>query len=445
MANEGIRCQNPERRFLVEEAFDLVQSELEYLGYRAEVRKYGVHLCTSHCYLYDHDGHYVAEGLGKGAGMQSRASAIFEALEHHFGSAKYHVSAQIKARHVWSKISQLPQVDTLMRDKAMELLLRHHPETEVPCRVFQSFDNHQTLLHPLVLTIPDYPHYRLPGDTFDYTRILRYSSGNGTAIGADFTEAAIHAINERVERDAESLFLIRTFLLRPPELVRLVDPDSLPCELRKLWDQINELATDRLLIIDTTTELGIPAFCAFFTQQKRMRQPGGCGCSLCKEYALERALLEALQEFHIYQEFAEECDDADAALFNALRGLLRYQDCARGDVASLIKEGFCETVDFDELIAPQAPANVDAYLDRLLGRLADSDFQAFYSVSYKSPRGLTCLNVLIPGMESFHLVKFGNAVLPGRRGCALLHQRDAFPSAERALPLSSDDASGYAS
>ncbi len=443
MADEGVRRQNPERRYLPEKAFNLVRSELESFCYRAEVRTYGVHLSTSHCCLYDRDGHYVDEGLGKGIGMQSQVSAIFEALEHYFGSAKYCVSAQTKARHVWSKVSQLPHVDILARDKAMELLLRHHSETEVPCRVFQSFDNRQRLLHPLVLTIPDYPHYQLPGDTFNYTRILRYSSGNGTAIGADFAEAAIHAINERVERDAESMFLIGTFLLRPPKLVRLVNPDSLPCELRKLWDQINELATDRLLIIDITTELGIPAFYAFFTQQKQMVQPRGCGCSLSKEYALERALLEALQDFHIYQEFAEECDGDHATFLNALRGLPRYQDCARGDVALLIEKGLCETVDFGELIAPRVPANVDAYLDRLLGKLADSGFQAFYSVGYRSPRGLTCLNVLIPGLESFHLVKFGNAVLPGRRGCVLLHQHDASPSAERAPPLSSNDVNGH--
>ena len=96
--------------------------------------------------------------------------------------------------------------------------------------------------------------------SFDYTRMLRYSTNNGTAIGTDFAEAAIHAINERIERDAEGLFLIRTFLRDTPKPMRLVPVESLPSRLKTLAEDINRLTNERMFIIDITTDIGVPSF-----------------------------------------------------------------------------------------------------------------------------------------------------------------------------------------
>ncbi|WP_264079077.1 YcaO-like family protein, partial [Mycobacterium szulgai] len=38
----------------------------------------------------------------------------------------------------------------------------------------------------------------------------------GSAIGGSFAEAAVHSLNEAIERDAISLFLIQTFLAAQP-------------------------------------------------------------------------------------------------------------------------------------------------------------------------------------------------------------------------------------
>jgi len=80
--------------------------------------------------------------------------------------------------------SRIATSGSLARDKAVELLLQHHPGAKVPCRPYKGVTEPDMLaLYPLVLTTPDYPDYPLPGDSFDYTRIRRYCTNSGTALG----------------------------------------------------------------------------------------------------------------------------------------------------------------------------------------------------------------------------------------------------------------------
>jgi len=80
--------------------------------------------------------------------------------------------------------SRIATSGSLARDKAVELLLQHHPGAKVPCRPYKGVTEPDMLaLYPLVLTTPDYPDYPLPSDSFDYTRIRRYCPNSGTALG----------------------------------------------------------------------------------------------------------------------------------------------------------------------------------------------------------------------------------------------------------------------
>lgn len=423
--------QIPGRACSPNQALELAYSELELLRYQVKIHAYGERLVTSYCYLYDQDGNYLTDGLGKGIGIQSKVSAIYEALEHYLSRPICVPHSKLGEQIAWSNVRQLPHIDVLVNDKAVELLLRHHPDTALPCRTFRSFDNTQETLHPLILTAPDYFDARLPNDKFDYTQISRYSSGNGTAFGTNFVEAAVHALNERIERDAESLFYIRTFIRSSPEPLRLIEPTSLPPELKSLWDATNELAMGRLLGLDITSDLGIPSFCVMFPRPDGISYYRGCGCSLSREYAFERALLEAVQDYHIYQEFASEYLGDQTTFLRRLHGLPKYQKCLQGSVGELIRQGHWELTQFEDIKSTQVSPCVGEHLSELLKRLADNGFRAFYSVSYSSPSGLTCLNVLIPGLECFHLVKVGNAVLPNKRGAAALHV-SRYPSARNA-------------
>ena len=77
----------PERRVPPQEAVRLLYEEIESFHLRAEIRTYGQGLATRHCLLYRGDGRVVGEGMGKGIGLQSTASAVAEALEHLINSA----------------------------------------------------------------------------------------------------------------------------------------------------------------------------------------------------------------------------------------------------------------------------------------------------------------------------------------------------------------------
>src|SRR5262249_94287 len=134
----------------------------------------------------------------------------------------------------------------------------------IGCALYQDFHSGAAVRVPLFLISPHYViGTRLEGDDFDYSVVLRYSSNSGSAIGATFEEAAIHALNEIVERDAWSLFLLAHFMGAQQRIGRLIDPHSLPEELQKLLATAQERASGRnVLLIDITSDIGIPTFVA---------------------------------------------------------------------------------------------------------------------------------------------------------------------------------------
>src|SRR5262249_57271616 len=102
------------------------------------------------------------------------------------------------------------------RDAAAALLV-DGPDMPIPCLRYRALTDDSTISAPIFLAAPwytgdDYLQQRRElRDDFDYRSVRRHCLSNGCAVGASLAEAAVHGINEVIERDALSMFLIRAF------------------------------------------------------------------------------------------------------------------------------------------------------------------------------------------------------------------------------------------
>lgn len=88
----------------------------------------------------------------------------------------------------------------------------------------------QKIHYPLGLIYTSIP----PLKNFRQEYLSELSDNTGLAIGATPDEAIIHGINQWVERDAYSLFLLKTVINKNPIPARLLSKETLPENLFKI-------------------------------------------------------------------------------------------------------------------------------------------------------------------------------------------------------------------
>jgi len=244
------------------------------------------------------------------------------------------------------------------------------------------------------------------------------ASDSGTASGTSFLEASIHALNELIERDAYSLFLINAFIRKQRHGIRVIDKKTIPDHLQAIVNHIEKTYQDELIIFDITSDLKVPSFFVSMTKQSQLLQPRGCGTSLNREYALERALLESLQPLHIYNEKARKNQQTILANFKETPLLLA---CAQADVSGLAESG--ETVHFNTLPGYDKHPSLEQQFHTITQRIKSHGFAVYMQTLASLPTGFTCVRYLIPELERFYMVQTGKYILPAKRGMRLIEQR----------------------
>jgi ribosomal protein S12 methylthiotransferase accessory factor len=346
-------------------------------------------------------------GGGKGASAVARVGALFEALEHHLSGLDGIESTSLVLRPA-HEVADGP----LARDIAVAMLAEGGTEA-IACWPFRSMvaPNDEADV-PVFLSVPEYVEgegaslRRQLGDTYDYGRVRRYSCNSGWAAGSDPAEAAVHALNEAIERDALSLLLVNQFLGLRRLPLRVIAPDSLPADLAGLFARTQEITGSPIHLIDMTTDLGVPAILAFLppTPGKRARIRG-CGASLSRGYAIERSLTELAQ---LYLGEA-----SDPVLTPPPDQTLPYpvlHRCSLADFSPFLARA--ESIAFRETRVPGSPQE---HLARLVETLTSHGFTP-YLREHRVLNGLAVVNVVVPGLERFMLITDGILVVPGERG-----------------------------
>tara|TARA_R110002020_G_scaffold475558_1_gene710902 strand:- start:13689 stop:14861 length:1173 start_codon:yes stop_codon:yes gene_type:complete len=132
----------------------------------------------------------------------------------------------------------------------------------------------------------------------DRTHPTRFwQASDGLASGNTEEEATFHALLERIERDAETLWQLEPVGKR---IATAIDPRSFDDPVvSQLIDRI-ETAAFRLKLFDITSDLGVPAFSALLapaegTPLRYIDVTNGSGCHPIPVRAAIRAITEAVQ------------------------------------------------------------------------------------------------------------------------------------------------------
>ena len=298
-------------------AEEYVKKGLKFLSYLDKEMNIKVHFSllnessgqykTYYCILYDNRNVLVSEGIGKGINdLWCKASAIYECIEHLVDEPIFFNNFRDKIDIIHVIKADLAEQFQSNPPIPIGNLLENEFQS-IPCWEFQLLSDSTQIRHfPWATVSPSYPnayfnsgcYYFDVSDNNDYEQnynAVKYASSNGGAIGIGVYEALVHAINELIERDAHSMFLINCFHQNNLNNYFLINHASLPGELYSLLKYIEDKFRENIIVLDITSELEVPTFLCHTTNKSHADQFTGAGTSLSKHYALERALLELLQ------------------------------------------------------------------------------------------------------------------------------------------------------
>jgi ribosomal protein S12 methylthiotransferase accessory factor len=393
-----------ERELNLEQAEQRIRAELDGLGLSVDTRTLGRQIVATHVSVSATDRHRTARGSGKGYPHHARVGALYETLEHYLSDSLN-----------TSDIHYVPPryfADTPLFDD--DTVLAHifkQPNALTGCRTYTNALNDTSFSYPVALTTPGYSRQTLEPDTTNYGALQRYASNSGTAIGASYNEAVLHATNECIERDALSLFLLKHFYYEVHSPLRRVARMSTQDPLGRLWlDAETEIGAE-IVLVDISSEFLARTFLAFSTAPCAHPRVFGSGCSISARHGAWRALTELVQLHHS----ASEPELRDY-LSNAQRHLTKFPRllrCLRFDPYPLLN--LCEQ---QTVILPVAPE--ERPLAEQIGLLAEDLHRHGRTLGiaqlHQTTLGTTLVNVVIPGLERFFVVSSGNVVIPQARG-----------------------------
>lgn len=399
--------QRGEREFLLRQAARRALLAIDELSLVAQMECYGGDPTVWSCQLWD-GSRPVPWGLGHGKGepAAARVGALYEALEHYV--VQQHRADTIEL-YTCAQIAE-----SALSSEAYARILAEQPNELIACRTYQQIGGSDRLPVPLFLsnvwwaeeqTVPQRTQI---GDTTDYRSLARYSSNNGSAIGGSFAEAAVHAINETIERDAMSLFLVRSYVAATPSPPRFYDNATLPDDLRRVLETVQTRLGREVWLIDLTTDLGVPTTLAY-TPGPHGNFQRGHGTSLSRYHSMYRALTELLEVALTSDKIG---DRRTAIELFADHPIL--QACVAFEIDAPTTGS--PRVAFVDNEAPRSP---NAHLEQLVAALSQQGFNAYAYRVQAFVSGITTVHIHIPGLEHFHLITDGpSAVVPGHRGAA---------------------------
>lgn len=400
----------PERTVSASEARARLIGALDSLGLEAvPTRLANGATSTWHCRLIDANGQTPAEaeGLGKGfTDLDAEVGAIAEALEHHLCGPE-HTAGQTPA---WVQTADL--VDGAFAADGFALAIRGEDQRLPAWRFIPldgSDDGHQ--LVPVALGQPWYVEHRGRtqrerwGDTSTYERLWRYCSSTGAAVGTSREEAQLHGLNEVIERDALSLFLLRRFVGRARCEGSVTAKTSLPDDVRAGLDEIEARWGVKAIALDITSDIGIPTVLAYASNgQDRWR---GVGTSAGATTALRRAVSELAQDL-TYQDATGRVPTPPVP--EALEPFPALVRCFRFDLDDLLGTAGAD------LAADADPATVADQLAAVVAALGRAGLRPLGRSVAALEGGVCVEQVVVPGAERFMLVTAGHAISPGARG-----------------------------
>jgi ribosomal protein S12 methylthiotransferase accessory factor YcaO len=406
MTNGPCSVESGERSAQPDVAIALAAREIARLGLTSAVRRLGAPPTDVFVtQLVGSDG-VRAVGGGKGGGREARAGADFEALERFFTASRG--NTRFGADLGLVPLAGLAAQPALAVDRVVQRWARCFPERSAAASPYGVVGPGAPVRYPLFLHDPAYYADPMPGDDAAACRtFLRYTSSIGTAAGVNPIDARLHALCELVEHDGISHALLRWFVTREGD-VAVVHAADLPPDLRRLHTAATGALGSQVLLVDVTTELGVPTYLAIADVPGSPVSARGAGASPSGRLAAARALRELLQGTHL--------DPDAAAVDRRLRALAPWPVLV--DSYCLSAQRLAERTIRRVRIAADPP-DIDTPSRRLGwldARLAAHAITTFFRELAPAGSLVSVIAALAPALDRFSLVLHGVPVVPTGRG-----------------------------
>ena len=372
-----------ERNLSVETAILNAEDILSQLPISHTIEKVSLDskLYTTIVTINDNDNKYITQGNGKGIGQQSIASALYEALEHYI--LEKYKPLEPKSLTISQIISQNRALET---EAPLYEIMSDNPDYSLECILFKEFNGDKEIYYPKFLLSPE---------QCSSSEYIDYSSNNGVACGSDLTEAILHGTCELIERHSLSKLYIN--LISDENFVmKKLDKTTLPSNISSIITKAEDTYNLEFEIYDIRHFSDFPVYLTLI--RNNSIPISGCGCSLSSEYALERSVLECIQQLHLNSPENIAEDKAIINLFSESKEIVR---ALQFDAANI-------------LIPYNNQRRVENYkVDHLLSLvkelLHENGYQIYYHIIEKRDR-FACVKIIIPGFEKFHLIRYGCSV-----------------------------------
>lgn len=430
-----------EREIDLEQAWHRVHADLASLGWTSSARlTRAPGPAAAQCILRDRTGAEIPEGVGAGKGSPDVAlvGAHFEALEHAVAGPSWAQRLPVVAASAGA-------VTPVWDDESWTEDLP--PDASFAALPARALGGGADFLVPLFRCAPWYLQDGREAtavrdstdDRLDTRPFAAYATNSGCAIGATTAEALVHGLNEVIERDSLSLFLLLTVLGggKDPSVITVAPDDT---DLTRVLAAAEGAVGGSITLLDLTTDLGVPSVLAVAGTEGD--EPHyGAGSSLSPRIAVERAITEIVQTACLRDGVRTPWAGGEAQVDGIGPGRSYLAMAAEQDHrAPAIRDRFarhpdllrCATMRIGDHLGGQSrvlPSDatprvpVQEQVQRLVGALRASGHDVGWTLLHRWESGTAVVHVHVPGLELFHHVLVGHAPRPGRRARRLAHAR----------------------
>lgn len=376
--------QNYERTQSSVSRKELLQGAFDDMGLMCVVDRLGEHVAIAGLY---EEGILVSEGAGKGDNCEIGAMA--ESLEH------YCLQNEFEGDGNNYSIEAVSGQRPLCRDGVIRSLSEFCGDIE--CVRFNGVSQGDEVVVPKALVSPwDY----VPNSPCGFF-LERYSTNSGSAFGCTLDEALLHGVNEVVERHVLSLFMLESVGGISGVKINEMPPGMMGELFVSLGLEVDEAI--RVYYVSDFFEsyffLAIRAReeCEFLLPQL------GAGCSQSFALAFSRAVFELRQAEALYG-YEERLVDEQAVRIIERSKRLEGLRQLRPESAQLVFE-------YPSLFGVNAQ-QPGLQFERIVRSLKLNGYEVYYRVVRKINELAYVVQVYVPGLERFNLIRSGKWVAP---------------------------------
>lgn len=372
-----------ERELTTEEAYNRLIRLHQHLGLHSKTKLSKNNSLVATCHLYNSAYQEVSCGAGKGEHCE--LGALAESLEHYFVDKS--TPTTIASEKILQSID--PFDDWLLKSIP--------PHCQIPYFGLQALDSYDEIKIPAILIAPSSRNT----DEIEKTAagyLAKYATNSGTAIGCTESEALLHAINESIERHTLSMYYLSLCNLTSP--LEIYRPSNSFLEDTFTHDKKLLRHASNLEIYLTHDFYDVP-FCIAISRNKKEGSLSGIGSgsSINPSIAMYRAVTEQIQCEQLSGS-KEKQEDL------ATKKVLAYSE----KLSQLLHPR--PKYNAPEYHPPRIELSVRGQIKRTLINLGKNNKTVFYRTLYEHPDFATVVQVFIPGLERFHLIRSGIPVAP---------------------------------